>query len=255
MTLLKHKNTAQDSRRGEKGNVMFLIFLGVVMFAALSFNVAQMLRSGDSTVAITKQKARLYSSEILDYGRAIKQALQNVKISNECMDSDISFENSVISGYTHSPIARDECKIFHNDGGGMTYLPPSSDWMDPNFSTQPHYSEWYFPSDISHLDVPSGAGISGFELSVFLPYIRKSVCDQLNERIGVTNVGEPAPTDAADSYYDNNKYKGVFDTSAADSSIDLPGVYIGCYQANSAAASNSAEANSYVFFQVLVQNN
>jgi len=116
----------------QSGNVLFYILIAVVLFGALGFAVSGMMRGG-SGGGIGKEKASLYAAEILTYAKQIDDTVKNMQILNDCADEEISFENSTVSGYEHSPVARDECKAFHPDGGGMTYR-AEAEWFDDSYA-------------------------------------------------------------------------------------------------------------------------
>ena len=67
----------KDSRENERGSVMIILFTAIVLFAALGFTVSDMMRQG-SPEAIGEQQAKLYANEILDYTRAMRQAIQHM---------------------------------------------------------------------------------------------------------------------------------------------------------------------------------
>ena len=52
-------------RFSETGNVLFLILIAVILFGALSFTVAQMMRGGNAEY-IGEQQLSLYADEVLD---------------------------------------------------------------------------------------------------------------------------------------------------------------------------------------------
>ena len=68
-----------------------------------------------------KETLRLNASEILQYGSLLENTITRLRIINGCSDTDISFVNDVVTGYDHTPEADDECKVFHPDGGGLTW--------------------------------------------------------------------------------------------------------------------------------------
>lgn len=162
------------TRIAEKGSALFFILIGVALFAALSFAVAQMLRGGNVEV-ITEQKSRLYADQIMDYARAVRGATQDVQISNGCTDTEISFTVTGADGYQHVPAERDECKIFNADGGGITPQDKG-----------PEATVWFFRGGTMIQDVGGSAtAADNGELFIFLPVKSDAVCDAINKKLGL----------------------------------------------------------------------
>lgn len=126
----------QDKVRAESGNILFIILVAIALFGALSFAVSNMMRSGNAE-AITEQKASILADEMLNYARTLRQTVQNLKISNGCDDTDISFERSPYDGsdpYYVNPNngSNFECFIFHPSGGALTPMTPPIDAAAPS---------------------------------------------------------------------------------------------------------------------------
>ncbi len=233
----------------QKGSALFIILVGVVLFAALSYTVAQMMRGGNPAI-ITEEKARLYADELLNYARALRQATQNVKI-NGCPDLSISFEAPNLTGYGHTPAATDGCKIFHEAGGAVNYLVPSQDWLDMIYSPAPLRGEWLFATGAC---VPGvGNAVAGCQadsvdneaLVALLLFLRKEVCIKVNELLGVPNVnGSPPPI----TIVGPGTFAKFIGTQSDGSAIDTGGKMAGCYEGNGI----TTPLSTYHFYQVLL---
>jgi hypothetical protein len=231
----------------EKGSALFLILIGVVLFAALSYSVAQMMRGGNPMM-ITEEKARLYADEILNYSRALRQATQNTRISGGCGALNVSFENASVTGYEHTPAASDACKIFHENGGAVNYISPSQDWLDMVYSPAPALrGQWVFPARICLPGLGNAAtgceadGIDNESLVAILPFVRKEVCAQLNTLLGINNPGgNPPPLD-----YSGDITVVLFNGTQADAvAVNTSNNMAGCYE--------GVPADTYHFYQVLL---
>ena len=73
----------------EKGSVIFIILIAIILFAALGYAVSNMMR-GPSNIG--NETAGIYASEILTYAQSVREAVHMMRISNGCDDSQISFE-------------------------------------------------------------------------------------------------------------------------------------------------------------------
>jgi hypothetical protein len=237
----------------EKGSALFIILIAVVLFAALAYAVAEMMRGGNPNT-INVEQSRLSGNEILAYAQSMRQAAQNIKISNGCADMDISVENGAVAGYTHSPLASDNCKLFHNDGGGLVYQPPVAEWLDDSISPAPALrGQWYFPANTCVPD--TGSAASGCEsdsadneaIIAVLPYIKKQLCIQVNNLLGVDNPGGNPPVETSNAWTAGNaKYTGA---QADAETLDQTGKMAGCFEG--AAASNPG-SGTYHFFKILI---
>lgn len=232
----------------EKGSALFIILIAVALFGALAFAVSNMMKGGNPSI-ISEEKSRLYADEILGYSRSLRQAVQNVKISNGCLDTDISFENSEVAGYEHTPAARDACKIFNQAGGGMTYIKPINEALDVQHSTQPLYGNLWFPEDTCVTLVGgetsgdcSGDSVDNEELIVFYPYIRREVCIQINKKLNITNPGGNPPTENA-AAWTATKFTGSF---ADGAELEQDKRMNGCF-----TAGGSNPSSGFHYFQVL----
>lgn len=239
----------QDKVRAESGNILFIILVAIALFGALSFAVSNMMRSGNAE-AITEQKASILADEILAHARDIRQTVQTLKISNGCEDTEISFENATVSGYEHSPVTRDACKVYHPDGGGLNYIEPVYEWLAPVSPTPVFHGEWYFgPVCASDIGQSGGCDDTMKDVVLFLPYINEQLCLTLNDKMGIDNPAGAPPTEAANGWTTSNiKFDGDF--SAGGTQLQQNGNRAGCFEGNSAAS--TPPSGTYHFYQVMI---
>lgn len=235
-------------RRSERGNVFFFIFIGCALFAALSYTVANMMKSGDPT-KVAAEKARLYAGEVLDLGRKLREGVQDLRISNSCRVEELSFENPTLAGYNFS--TRDACKLYSPAGGALNYYAPANDWLDGSQAgASTLYGKIYFPEDVCVQDVGEGGsgcdtdGVDNEDLVVIVPFLKPEVCNQINKSLGL---GE-APLAETGSAWSATPalYQGSFSDGAV---INQSGLKAGCFAGSSG---NTPPANSYHFVQVLL---
>ncbi len=226
-------------KNSENGSVLILIFVAIVLFAALSFTVGNMMRGGD-TGSIGDEKGALNAGEVIDYGRKLRQAVQSIRISNSCTDTDISFNNATIAGYAHTPVVSDKCKVFHTDGGAMLLVPSPA---EINGGT-----DWAFGGRLEVDDVGTdcGAGTTCTELYAVLEDIKLPVCSAINDKLGITTPsGAPPQQNDAVSF---TKFIGdyTWQEDIEDSAGDdvLKGKLAGCTE--------TSAGGSYFFYQVLI---
>lgn len=229
------------NRSQETGSAIFIILIGVALFGALSFVVADMLRQGDPS-KVSEQKLALMADEIVEYGRSIRQSVQALRISNNCAEDGISFEDTNLTGYAHAPVAADSCKIFDPAGGGMTYIAPKTEWLDPSNSAEDHYGEYYF-SGADKVDKVGNSGTN--DLIMFLPWIKEGLCKRINVKLGIITNADTLDND--DWTFDpTNEFVGTYSTTANLIGSDddtLDGTMAGCGQDDS---------GDFFFYQVLI---
>lgn len=240
-------------RHKEKGSVLILILVAVSLFAALSFTVAQMMRSGNAE-AVSERQARIFGDEILAIAHQYRQAVQTMRISNGCAVEDISFETSALTGYAHTPAVADTCKLFDPDGGGVSYIAPSGDWLDTTQSAQTGYGEIYFTGETCVVDVGTGgvncnSSADDEELLMMVPYVLREVCEQINNHVNVDNVSDAPPQISGNAVnYSTNKFTGTFGNAYEIDKAEFRGKLAGCFEGTGAFT----PAGTYHFYQVLV---
>lgn len=172
-----------NSRTSERGNVFIFILLGLVLFAALSFTVARGFRS-DTTSQMTDRQAELLAAEIITYGQQMERTVNRLR-RNGCSENEISFENTDTAVYTFA--TRDECKIFHPDGGKMK--PWTIREELGGSSVYPSYSPWRAGGSFFIDDLGSPAS----ELLFYIGMVNPTLCEAINDKLGVENTGGGLP--------------------------------------------------------------
>lgn len=258
-TLNKHQN----ERPEEAGSVIIWILIMVALFAALNYTVSKNSRSGTSVM--TGKQAELAASEILDYASAIKRAVQELQI-NGCADTEISFENNVVAGYTNANAPSDNsCHIFHPNGGGLQYVEPNRDWLDNDQSSQTYFNEWYTTPSIWIVGIGtdgSGSFCNGGaadgscrELLTGVPYVSQQVCMALNKKLGWGKDNQGSPIKDSGIGYGHGlhaRFSGSYGSgnqmgTANPGTDNFSSIYSGCIEGDIEPA-----AGTYHFFHVLI---
>ncbi len=224
----------------EKGNVLIIIFIAIALFAALSYTVANMMRGGSD---IGREKSSIYAAEILTYAQSLKEAVQMLRISNACEDEDISFESNLLSGYEHSPIASNNCKIFHPDGGGVSYIKPNEDANDG--------LDWIFTGDNDGYNIGTSCNAASCaDLIAIMPEISLEICKAINKKLNISSANNYMTQE--DDAFSVVKFQDTYSYSErlSDSAIfmALDGKYSGCLEGKDTPQS----AGEYYFYQILL---
>ena len=115
----------------ERGNILFLILLAIILFAALSYAVTNSIRGGGKDISPEVAKAR--ATELVEYFSGIRSAITRLQLTNNCSVAQISLDynngasNCLTSelpatGYENSNSPTDcRCHVFHPKGGGVSH--------------------------------------------------------------------------------------------------------------------------------------
>ncbi len=231
-----------------------MILIAVGLFATLSYTVAQMMRSGNAEI-IGDQQAGILADEILTSARQYRQAIQTVRIANGCEAEDISFENTVVAGYTNGTDT--SCQVFHSDGGGLSYIAPSEELLDTAQAAKLRYGEWYFIGESCVYDIGTGGtncfsdGVDNEDLVLVMPWIKKPICDAINEKLDISTTVTPQANNQTWAVA-MPKFTGTFSEgghaiqSGNNDVTLLQGKPVGCFEGEV-----FPQTGTYHFYQVL----
>lgn len=235
----------------ETGSVLFLILIAVVLFTALSYAVTQTTRGGG--IEPSDEKAELLAGEIMNYVTALQTAITRLQVSNGCEDTEISFENPVVAGYTNPNAPPDKsCHVFDPEGAGISYQIVKENVFDSGFSDYESegYGVWVTSTDKLRYVGNSPNWASGpYHLGVFLHFINKNICLLINERFDVENTNGNPPR--AHSWSGKHKFTGAYTSGAIIRTLgnEVDGHRVGCYEGNSATVQPNG---SYHFYAILI---
>lgn len=240
-------------RHSEHGNVLFLILIAVMLFAALSYAVTSSTRSGSGSTE--RENERLNSSSMANYIVGLKSSVTRL-IAHGCQTSELSFERSPFDGsdtdYVNPSSPSDfSCHVFHPNGGGYF-------WRDAsgilNLTSGVIIDEMI--NSANHIqDVGSTCGQSNCSELLYLVRFNSSnegakICTWLNDYFDIENPGGSPPSDsniAADLVA--HKFTGTFSVTAGlgdtGQAPELHGRYTGCFQETSGVF-------SFFFYHVLL---
>ncbi len=237
----------------ENGSALFLVLIAVALFAALSYAVSVSGRGGGT---ISSETALLAASGIVQRSALIKQNVLRMTLTGIPL-SQMSFENSAVSGYINAGCSTNDCKVFSSDNVG-NYFPPSGDWLDSSLSGQANYGEYVFSARTCIINYPNPDPANCWtsdamsDLVMIIPYVKKEICIEINKNLGVSNPGGNPPIDSGCSWSGSGKYTGSFTATYGIGDIPAGALYnkeTGCYQ--STALQCVTRPDHYVFFQAL----
>lgn len=161
------------SVRRQKGSALFLILIGVALFAALSYAVVNGLRVSDGTSSgVTRERADSDMSSVMDFAAATANGFQQMVLSDERDPNSIVFTRPGEAGYNTAP---HDFKIFHPQGGHVTY---QDLWSSLDDSTEATATDWYFVRNAI-----DGIGGSGDEVIMALVRVPQRLCERINYKL------------------------------------------------------------------------
>ncbi len=254
-------NTSSRGRQ-QQGNALWFILVAIVLLGALTVLVS---RSGtDVNQSGDFERRQVMASQLLRYAKGIEEAVRSMQ-SRGVSESDISFENTVIAGYEHTPAEPDDHRVF-GGGGGQTYMVPSLEWLDKKQSANAGYREWLFTGKLGVADNSSSITPRDTSLVMILPYISREMCMALNRMMRHDGFDGDTPIEDDTSVLDIaglDKFNGDATDYELAERIDgagtsypvLPvdlnywkGKHAGCARGSDAGGG----APRYVFFQTLI---
>lgn len=246
----------QTYRPGQTGNVLFLILIAVVLFGALSFAISQTMRTNASNP--DRERSEIDAGAIVQFGSSMESAITRIRLSNNCSDTQISFENSLVAGYTNpSAPPSKACNMFDPAGGNMQLLRLVPTQLEPSFSAHSLYGQPFFNGGIGFYSIgtqPTGAALApGVELAMFVPFLNRSVCIAINQHLGIgTATTEPPwannPTNRIGAALFTGTY--AYTDQITEPLFDNHNAV--CLKINSFTGGGGAAPNAYVYAHVLI---
>ncbi len=198
------------TRPHQRGNVFFLILLGIAMFAMVSMAIMQSTRGGKD---ITREKSRLLAETIMRYGREAKDATTRI-YQKGVSEADIRFAHPKMAADYGAITDNPTNQMFADEGGGLPYTIPPADAVAAATNW-----EIYGTSAIPQV----GSALA--DLVLVLPNVKPSICQQINALNGYAEE-DAIPTDSnvdgqcIASANASDRFTGTFATGGA---IHAPG--------------------------------
>lgn len=180
--------------QNNKGNVLFLILIAVVLFAALSYAVTQSSR-GTGKI---NELGLIDSATVFSSNASIETAINRLKILG-CSDTELSFwhdsngdgtEDGSDSYYNASAPSSKKCHIYDASGGGVTYQTPSSIYGAPQSGASMGYR---ITGSLGYSNTLSADP----DLSIQTNNVNEDFCRQVNVANGYGNTLTPTGTGGA----------------------------------------------------------
>jgi hypothetical protein len=172
----------------QNGNILIIILVAVILFAALTAAVTQGERSGADN--LTSEKTRLLADEIIDYSNSITTATAQLRLRGVSLVnirfSDYNLNVGNYGTFNSNPTH----EIFNPNGGGVHYADPSDEILVNTGQ------KWQFVANnrVHHIGKDCNAA-SCSELLMVLAGVKKDICVAINDKLSVTNPSGNPPID------------------------------------------------------------
>lgn len=168
--------------RRQRGNILFLILLAVVLFAALSYAVTQSLRGGGNDAS--NEKNSVQTSDLLNYFAQLDTAVQRMMLSDNVKDYELNFfyqtaSNFVMGGQDNSNCTASRCRVFDPAGGAVS-------GRKLNTFTRGTFPGGT-PTVIYYVKVP-GVGSDADDIVLALHQPNSRICKDINNRFGLNDM-------------------------------------------------------------------
>ncbi len=219
------------------GPILFIIAILAILAAAIAAG------SGGFTASTNTESAKVMAQAIIDYGDQI-QAAVNVVLSNECTNTQVSFENPMVSGYTNPNAPADHsCHVLDPRGGGAI-------WKKEPANTNSTGSDRCF-SSIYQLQ---GVGTQNF-LVMYQPVNSLAVCNEINAILGnPTSLALHSITTTCTPYIFTGSYSpndGAFPRDGGNIA-GFTGKTAGCVGGDGPGYWPQNTGNNYLYYQALL---
>jgi hypothetical protein len=181
-------------KANQRGNILFLILLAVVLFAALSYAVTQSLRGGGKDVS--DEKAAAVAAQIINAIGLQEPELVRFMERQKLAIHQVDFVGSVGSAFStgNNPnCTTSACDLWSSDGGKVTppILPPTAynpDAVNGNCVSGGDYR----PTALNGAIRPyvmvisaTGVGTSASDVVLYYPCVHPKICAEINIQEGL----------------------------------------------------------------------
>ncbi len=218
----------------ERGNVFFVILLGVTLFASLSVALLKMDRGSTN---ISKEAVEVAASKTLRYVAQLKQSVDFL-YQDGVSEADIRFAHPSADAQYGDITTNTSYQVFAETGGGLAYTKPLADISSADID----YEFFGFSA------APQ-VGTDEADLMVVVRNVKESVCNRLNEMVGYDK-GATIPSDSSTCVYSSttsDKFTGTFATGGDINDMGTTDYRLPAYQACVACGSD------YHFYSVLIE--
>ena len=217
--------------RSQRGNILFLILLAVVLFAALSYAVTSSTRGGGKDGG--EEKARVFATQLIEIGAALETTVLRTMMIDGTRDYGLDFSGPNSNMSPNNACSSEKCRIVQNGKVALISIP---DWASSSTNVGSHWRKPYFL--VASVE---NVGTTAPDLLVIHLYLHSSVCDAVNRVVGLPDSDALSAETAMSTWYNSNLVS--FPTSPSvigDQEVRLRGRTTFCYRATGGSTYNFA---------------
>lgn len=201
----------------QRGNILFLILLAVVLFAALAYAVTSSMRGGGKDAS--SEEGELWVSQIFQQATTLEQTVNRLTL-NGCKDTQLNFVNSATGTTLYSnpsAPANGSCNVYEAAGGGATFLSLPKEALNAQYSANMDYG-YPFISGRNHIaGLDTGGTTNQSELLYIAPYLTEAVCIAINAKLyNLTSTQLPREDNTDLAKLTTARFAGVYGTNFSD---------------------------------------
>ncbi len=204
-------------RRRPSGNVLFLILIAVLLFAALSYAVAHSARNSGSMTA-GREKIKIAVAAAQQQALSYRMGIHRVMMMNGVRENELSFVNDIwpaflnnASHYDNPDCAGGACRIFAADGGATVYAAPPADLTAKCKTTCPNYNSADYWAFSGNAFIP-GIGTDALPELLTAFRVDQETCAAINDALGIANPSGAPPQIPGSGLVFTGGFRGVFGT-------------------------------------------
>lgn len=176
--------------RTQSGNILFIILLAVVLFAALSYAVTSSMRGGGNDSS--SESAETIAATIMQMQANTVNGLQRFLLSSDFTIEEIDMYASgkTLTGNADS-CASDSCNLHHPDGGNVSVpVLPRAAWVGSEpccsfyLNSDKEIMPYYLITNIK------GVGTDLPDIAAYYTLLKPSVCTAINVASGILSKGQ-----------------------------------------------------------------
>lgn len=183
-----------------QGNVLFIILIGVALFAALAYAISFSGRTGGNS--IDSDKGKIGAAAIMQQLSATQDGLERFLLTSGLTIEDIDMWKAgyTMTGDTNS-CTQNSCNLYHSAGGNV--IPPliSKVYISPK--ADPAVCSYINNAGIRPYPVlvsVAGVGSDLPEVAILYCGIEASICENINLMNGIRKKGETSVNFSAGAY-------------------------------------------------------
>ncbi len=220
----------------ERGNILFLILLAIILFVALSYAVMGGFRVNQDQ-NLPKEKANALAAEIVQKTTLVEQTVTRLRVVGDCKDTEIQFTVSGIIAYDTVAPADNHCHVFYKAGGGLNNPTFSPEMFDSVHSAASRYGTSIMTSNlVTNLGTDcTNPYLECADLMMIVPFLKKDVCTAINKGYGVTGIPQIAGNVQLNKFSDyQNTDNGTPNVGKVIGGTDINGRNALCFEGKNA---------------------